>query len=117
MVFESREYYCLIKRGNEIVGFSIARPKIEGKELPPDTCNVSLTAINPEFQGKGLAKLLMNPLRTALKEKGFVYWERNLAVENGWAASFIEHDKEFIVELGQPRMTEFGLKQYVKSRL
>lgn len=107
----------LLKLGNEIVGFSISRPKIEGRELPPDTCNVSLTAISPELQGNGLAKLLMNPLREALIAKGFVFWERNLAVENGWAASFIEHERENIVELGEPRTTDFGRKQYIKSRL
>lgn len=108
----------LLKHGNKIVGFSIARPKIEGRELPPDTCNVSLTAISPELQGNGLAKLLINPLREALKARGFVFWERNLAVENGWANSFIKHENDkLVVYDNEPRITEFGLKQYVKSRL
>ena len=107
----------LLKLGNEIVGFTIARPEIEGRKLDKDTCNVSLTTVSPKFQRNGLARLLMDKLRECLKFKGFTYWERNLAVENGWAKSFIEHEGDRILELGEPRMTEFGLKQYVKRRL
>ena len=62
-----------------VTGFSIARPVIDiwpEKTSEADSVNVSLTAVAPEFQQKGLAKLMLTPLRQALKSKGYKYWER-----------------------------------------
>ncbi len=102
---------------NKVIGFSIARQKIEGRDLPADTCNVSLTAILPDYQKNGLAGLLMTRLKQELRNRGYLYWERNLAVENKWNEAFIDNENDNIVILEKPRMTEFGIKQYVKCKL
>lgn len=115
-----RNTAVVLNHNGLITGFSIARPVIDiwpEKTSEADSCNVSLTAVVPEFQKKGLAKLMLLPLRQALINKGYKYWERNLEVENGWAESFIKFEGDNIVAMSKPRETEFGLKQYVKSKL
>lgn len=115
-----RNTIAILNHNGLIIGFSIARPVIDiwpEKTSEMDSCNVSLTAVVPEFQKKGFAKLILLSLRQALKSKGYKYWERNLEVENGWAKSFIKFEGDKIVAMGKPRETEFGIKQYVKSEL
>ena len=117
---DSQNTVILLTLDTHVVGFTIARPV--GSIWPErahelGTYNISLTGVDPEYQGNGLVSKLMYELEQQLKSKGAEFVERNASVDNGYAGSIERHYGNRIVEQHEPRITHFGNQQFFRIKL
>lgn len=99
----------VIKDGDDVIGYNTSLPQSE------DTLWVSSTALLPKYQGQGLVSDIMYSLDIEARNRGYEYYERTAAVENGYAEK-LKRNYE-VVEERNPSESPYGLQQYLKMKI
>ena len=96
---------------SKVIGYTYALPKEK-----PYTANVESTAIDPEFQGRGLVGKLIGRLEEELIKRGFKFMERDVAIGNGYADSIQRHYGSRILEW-HDHPSDYGPQRFFRIRL
>jgi len=109
--FENAENIFAVVRNNEnnlILGFTYAVPTSYDEKEAYIRC----TAISPEYQNKGLISKLMSTLEPELRRRGYDFFSRDAAVDNGYADKIKKYYADRIVKTGPN-----GRQQYFQIKL
>lgn len=78
--FTKSQITYALRYGDKCIGYLIA---VEGKW--GDSLYVDFTAIDPDFQGRGLVAKLYEAFESELRLRGIRFYDRDSRIETGWA--------------------------------
>lgn len=101
------------ERYNEslLIGYTQAAATVD-----PETWTVDNTAIDPQYQGRGLVAMLMEALYTTLKDRGAKYITRDAAIENGYADKLSKLHGLLILEQ-HDHDSKYGRQRFIRMRI
>lgn len=104
----------------KIIGYTYALPinadKPEREEEKDETAIVDSTAIDPQYQGKGLVGKLIGELEKELIRKGFRFMERDAAIPNGYADTVQRHYGDRVIE-SRDHDSKYGPQRFFRIKL
>ncbi len=106
---DPKNIIIVLRDGDQIIGYTSAIP--ENK----DSLYISSTAILPKYQGQGFVSDLMAKLDTIAVGRGYQYYERHAAVENGYAEK-LKRNYE-IIEESEYYSDQYGKQKYFKMKI
>lgn len=94
----------------KIIGYTYTIPR------GTSTVNIESTAIDPEYQGRGLVEKLMRTLEEELRRRAIDFLTRDSAISNGYADKIQKHYGQRVVEW-RDHTSKYGPQRFFKIRI
>ncbi|NTV44095.1 MAG: GNAT family N-acetyltransferase [Candidatus Yonathbacteria bacterium] len=120
-LFDEENIFVILRKDDEqIIGFTYAKPSDEEhSQIPLNTKTAFIwdTAIQKEFQRKGLIQVLMSCLEEELRRRGYTHLEREATTNNNYAEHIATHYKDKIEIQSEPHDSSYGKQIFFRIRL
>ena len=106
---------------SNIIGYTYTQPI--GNAFPErvseneETALIWDTVIEKKWRGRHLVGIMMDCLENELRKRGYKYIEREVRVENNYAANVTKHYKDQIVKKSKPHDSPWGSQIFFKIKL